>query len=426
LESPTIPPATSLFKDLTHPAVVVSALGYFVDIYDLVLFSIVRKPSLESLGINGPEMLSQGVFLINMQMFGMLLGGLLWGVWGDKKGRLSVLFGSILMYSLANILNAFVTTVSAYGTLRFIAGVGLAGELGAAITLVSESLRKEHRGYATALIAGIGVSGAIAAGLVAQTLNWQAAYVVGGVMGLGLLALRVKTFESPLFHQLSQSSKAHHQGTEVRRGDFTMLFTNGPRFRRYLASILIGMPTWFVIGILVTFAPEITQELGATAPVSAANGIMWAYGGLVIGDLASGFISQWVQSRKKVILWFILGLAAMMLLYLFSEAKAPSTYYGLCLGMGIFAGYWAVFVTVAAEQFGTNLRATVATTAPNFVRGMLVPMTLMFQSLQGSLGLRGAALVVGGIAVVISIAAALSLKETFGTDLNFIEGDGLA
>lgn len=414
-----MPTATStqnqnLFKNLLHPAVIVSALGYFVDIYDLVLFSIVRKPSLESLGLSGSDLLNEGVFLINMQMLGMLLGGILWGIWGDKKGRLSVLFGSILLYSLANVANAFVPNVTVYGILRFIAGIGLAGELGAAVTLVSESLPKEHRGYATAMIASIGVSGAIFAGTVANALNWQAAYIIGGLLGLALLILRVKTFESPMFESLA--SQDQHE-----RGNFFMLFNNPSRFRRYLASTLVGLPTWFIIGILVTFAPEITKELGATEPVSAANGIMWAYAGLVVGDLASGILSQWLKSRRLVLFGFISALAVMIYIYLSTLNASAITYYWLCFGLGSAAGYWAVFVTVAAEQFGTNLRATVATTVPNFARGLLVPMTLIFQSLQPHFGLRDAGLYVGAATITIALLATYFLEETFGNDLNFLE-----
>jgi putative MFS transporter len=419
-----VPPQTAkpspLFKELMHTSVIVSALGYFVDIYDLVLFSIVRKPSLESLGVTGPQLLDDGVFLINMQMGGMLLGGLLWGILGDKRGRISVLFGSILLYSIANILNAFVTDVQTYAILRFIAGVGLAGELGAAVTLVSESLSKENRGYATALIAGVGVSGAIAAGLVAKYLDWQAAYIIGGLLGLALLGLRIKMFESPMFRQMDKGN------ARIRRGQFLMLWTNASRCSRYLASILIGLPIWFVVGVLVTFAPEITQQLGATGPVSAANGIMWAYGGLVLGDLGSGFLSQLLRSRKKVVFGFLMALTLLMLTYLNSYGQSPAYYYGLCFLLGIAAGYWAVFVTVAAEQFGTNLRATVATTVPNFVRGLLVPMTLAFQSLQVSLGLKTSALTVGLVAVGIAFFAAFTLEETYGKDLNFMEGDGFS
>lgn len=401
------------WRELLHPVVIVAALGYFVDIYDLVLFSIVRRPSLEALGITGDQLLSDGVWLINMQMSGMLIGGLLWGIWGDKRGRISVLFGSILLYSLANILNAFVTSVEAYAALRFVAGIGLAGELGAAVTLVSETLKKEHRGYATALVAGVGVSGAIAAGLVAQYLNWQMAYIVGGVLGLGLLLLRIKMHESPLFRNLD--SEVPH------RGNFMLLLMPLSRCRRYVASILVGIPIWFVVGVLVTFAPEITQELGATGAVSAAQGIMWAYGGLVLGDLASGFLSQWLRSRRRVIFGFLTALTVCMFVYLFSSGKSPAYYYGLCFVMGISAGYWAVFVTVAAEQFGTNLRSTVATTVPNFVRGLLVPMTLAFQLLRAPLGLRGAALTVGLLAVAIAYIAAMLLPETYGKDLDFVE-----
>ena len=401
------------WRDLLHASVVVSALGYFVDIYDLVLFSIVRKPSLLALGVTPDRLLAEGVWLINMQMGGMLIGGLLWGILGDKRGRVSVLFGSILLYSIANILNAFVSSVEAYAVLRLLAGIGLAGELGAAVTLVSESLKKEHRGYATGIVAGVGVSGAIAAGLVAEALDWKMAYIVGGLLGLALLLLRMRMLESPLFS--AQVSPPRE------RGNFFMLWNHAGRCKRYLASILVGVPIWFVIGVLVTFAPEITQELGATASVSAAQGIMWAYGGLVLGDLGSGFLSQALGSRRRVLFGFLSGLTATMLVYLFSTGQSPAYYLGLCFVLGVFAGYWAVFVTIAAEQFGTNLRSTVATTVPNFVRGLLVPMTLAFQALRAPFGLRMAALTVGLVAVTIAFIAARFLPETYGKDLNFLE-----
>lgn len=406
---------SSRWKNLLHASVWVSALGYFVDIYDLVLFSIVRKPSLEALGVSGPTLLSDGVTLINMQMIGMLLGGLLWGIWGDKRGRVSVLFASIFLYSVANILNAFVTSVPQYAILRFIAGVGLAGELGAAVTLVSESLHREQRGYATAIVAGFGVSGAIAAGLVAEVLNWKLAYIVGGILGLMLLLLRVRMLESPMFQSLKVQAK--------ERGNFFMLWTNGERARRYVSSIVIGIPIWFVVGVLVTFSPEIAQDLGATGPVSAASGIMWAYGGLVIGDLGSGFLSQILESRRRVVFLFLAALMVLMGVYLGSLGQTPSYYYVLCFLMGIAAGYWAVFVTIAVEQFGTNLRATVGITVPNFVRGLLVPMTLAFQALKGPLGIRYAALAVGAFSVGLAWIAATQLKESFGRDLDFLESD---
>jgi len=405
----------NLKRDVLNLTVIVSALGYFVDIYDLVLFSIVRVASLRDLGVAETDLLAVGVRLLNMQMTGMLVGGIVWGILGDKLGRVSVLFGSILMYSLANIANGLISSVEAYAWLRLIAGIGLAGELGAAITLVSESLPKESRGIGTSVVAGVGVSGALLAATIGKHFSWQVAYIAGGSLGLLLLILRVKMLESGMFSQMRDD-------TDVSRGDITMLFTNLERFGRYMDCILIGIPLWFVIGILVTFSPEICRELGATGPVSAGDGIFWAYTGLVVGDIGSGLVSQWLKSRKATLWIFQLGSAALILVFLFSRNMTPNYYYFLCFMLGCGVGYWAIFVTVAAEQFGTNLRATVATTVPNFVRGSVVVITTAFTYLQFKVGIVQSALTVGMVCVLIGMFALKRLKESFGKDLNWLEG----
>lgn len=404
----------NLKRDILNITVIVSALGYFVDIYDLVLFSIVRVASLKDLGVSDADLLPVGVKLLNMQMTGMLLGGIIWGILGDKLGRVSVLFGSILMYSLANIANGMVTDVETYAWLRLIAGIGLAGELGAAITLVSESLPKESRGIGTSVVAGVGVSGALLAATVGKYFSWQAAYIIGGCLGLALLILRVKMLESGMFHQVKEDN-------EIRRGDVVMLFNNLERFGRYIDCILIGVPLWFVIGILVTFAPEICSALGATGPVSAGDGIFWAYTGLVIGDIGSGIVSQWLRSRKLTLWIFQIASALLIVVYLTSTGMPPGYYYLLCFLMGCAVGYWAIFVTVAAEQFGTNLRATVTTTVPNFVRGSVVLVTTAFALLKEQVGIIQSALTVGMVCVVIGFFALKRIKESFGRDLNWIE-----
>jgi len=400
-------------KKILNLTVVVSALGYFVDIYDLVLFSIVRIPSLRSLGVPEDQLLDKGVTLINLQMIGMLVGGILWGVLGDKKGRVSVLFGSIFMYSVANILNAFVQNVEMYGLLRFVAGVGLAGELGAAITLVSEVTDKESRGYATSIVAGVGVSGAILAAIIGEYVSWKAAYIVGGVLGLGLLVLRMKMFDSGMYTNLKK--------LQIRKGSFLSLFSTRDRGVRYLSCVLIGVPIWFVIGILITFAPEITKDLGSTGVVSAGTGILFAYAGLTVGDFASGILSQLLRSRRKIVFWFITMTALLILIYLYSRDMDPSFYYTVCFALGVAAGYWAVFVTIASEQFGTNMRATVTTTVPNLVRGAVVPLTLSFKALQPTFGLVQSALIVGFVTIGVAYMALSFLKETYGKDLDFIE-----
>lgn len=402
-----------LAKHLFNTTVLVSALGYFVDIYDLILFGIVRIPSLTDLGIKGDELIEVGVYLLNMQMAGMLIGGIIWGIWGDKKGRLSVLFGSIFLYSAANFANAFVTSVDTYAILRFIAGVGLAGELGAAITLVSEVMTKETRGYGTAIVATIGVSGAIAAAIVGDLFSWQTAFIIGGILGLILLIMRIKMYESGMFKSL--------QTANVGRGKFLKLFTSKDRFLRYAYCILIGLPIWYVVGVLVTFSPEFGKELGVNEPIVAGKSIMFTYLGLIFGDFSSGFLSQIMKSRKKVIGIFISLTCIFILVYLFTNGLSHTLFYTLCVLLGFSIGYWAVFVTTASEQFGTNLRSTVTTTVPNFIRGSVVPITLAFEALRHSLGMINSALIVGTICVGIALLALYKLKETYGTDLNFFE-----
>jgi MFS transporter, putative metabolite:H+ symporter len=394
-------------------AVLVAALGYFVDIYDLILFSIVRVRSLTDIGVPQAQLLSTGVLLLNMQMTGMLLGGLAWGILGDKRGRLSVLFGSIVMYSLANLANAMVATVPQYAVLRLIAGIGLAGELGAGITLVSEIMPKESRGYATTFVAAIGICGAVVAVLVGDLFTWRAAYQVGGVMGLLLLALRIGVHESGMFEQVKA-------GTHVR-GRFLLLFARRERALRYLATILIGVPIWYVVGILVTFSPEFGRAMGMATPPNAGRAVMFTYIGLAIGDFASGWISQWVKSRKRVLRWFIALTALGIAIYFMPGAKPLAVFYGLCLFLGIATGYWAIFVTIASEQFGTNLRATTTTTVPNFVRGAVVLLTSAFQALTPVTGLVWSGLLVGVGTMLLAALSIALLDETYGRDLDFLE-----
>jgi MFS family permease len=393
--------------------VIVAALGYFVDIYDLVLFSIVRIPSLKSFGLQGQELIDQGVFLLNMQMAGMLVGGILWGVLGDRKGRLKIMFASIFLYSAANILNGAVTSLPLYALLRFIAGVGLAGELGAGITLVSEVLHKSVRGYGTMVVASVGVSGAILANFVAKAFDWRSAFYFGGILGLLLLVTRMRVAESGMFRQM--------ESAVVSKGNFLSLFTDRSRFSRYLHSILIGIPTWFVVGVLITFSPEFAKSLGVEGTVSAGNAVMFCYLGLVFGDLASGLLSQLLKSRRQVVFLFLLITIAGIGWYFMASGVSAALFYAICCFLGFGSGYWAIFVTIAAEQFGTNLRATVATTVPNFVRGMVVPITMLFQLFRKQMGLEPAALAVGSICLAVALFSLSRLQETFHKDLDYFE-----
>lgn len=400
-------------KNRAYLAILVAALGYFVDVFDLILFSILRVPSLQSLGFAGEELLSNGVFLLNMQMSGMLLGGILWGIWGDKRGRVSVLFGSIFLYSAANVLNGFVDSIPGYAVFRFLAGIGLAGELGAGITLVCESLPKETRGYGTTAIATIGVAGALAAAYVGEYFDWRTAYFIGGGLGLLLLFLRVLVHESGLFALLVEK--------DVPRGSLLLLVSNKARFLRYLACIFIGLPVWCVIGIIVTFCPEIGKALSMPELPQPAKAVFYSYVGLVIGDLISGLLSQYLRSRKKAVIIFLFATLVFGSAILSVTEQSTTTFYALCIPLGIAVGYWAVFVTTASEQFGTNLRATVTTTVPNFVRGATVIFTLLFNVLKDSLGVRGSAFAVLSLSLILAFVSIIRLRESFGHDLDFLE-----
>ncbi len=393
--------------------IIVAALGYFVDIYDLILFSIVRVKSLKELGVADSDLLDIGATILNSQMIGMLVGGLLWGILGDKKGRLSVLFGSIILYSLANIANGFVTDVTSYTIIRFIAGIGLAGELGAGITLVTENMSKDKRGYGTMIVAGVGLLGAVAAALIADHYTWQTSYFIGGGMGLLLLFLRVGLVESGMFKEIKKTT---HQ-----RGNIFMLFNNGKRFKKYLACILIGLPLWFVVGVLITFSPEFGKALGATGVINAGEGVMYCYIGIAVGDIVAGILAQFLKSRKKVMLLFLLLTAVAILFFLSSQGLTPQKFVWLSLFLGFASGYWATFVTIASEQFGTNLRSTVTTTVPNFIRGSLVLITLSFQFFKAQVGILQSALIVGFVCIIISLLALSQLKETFNKDLDYVE-----
>jgi MFS family permease len=413
------------YKPLWSLPVIVAALGYFVDIYDLLLFGIVRQPSLLSMGFTEAEVDSFGNVILDWQMAGLLLGGILWGIMGDKRGRLSVLFGSIILYSLANIACGMMphfgwdksTLGTTYVILRFIAGIGLAGELGAGITLVSEVLPKHLRALGASIVAGFGLSGAVVANFTVKLAgDWWIAYLIGGGMGIGLLLLRVGVFESGMYNDVKAQN--------VTKGNFFFLFSNKLRLLRYLKCIGIGLPTWFCIGILAMFGNQFGKALGIPGGINSGDAIMWGYIGISAGDLFSGFLSHWLQSRKKAILW-MMGFTAISVIWILSGTiKTPSMYYLMCCWFGFGTGYWAMFVTVGAEQFGTNIRATAATTIPNMVRGMVIPMTFAFNQLKGtSVAVLGAAAIVGAIVFFIGIYCTATIAETHGKDLDFVEED---
>ncbi len=402
-----------LAKQLLKLPVIVAALGYLVDMYDLFLFSVVRVPSLKALGVSDELLLPEGVFLLNMQLAGLLIGGVLWGVMGDKKGRLSVLFGSIILYSLSNMANGLVQDLNQYAVLRLIAGIGLAGELGAGITLVAELLPQRLRGYGAVIVSTMGVLGGVLAYFVADLFEWRVSYFVGGGLGLMLLLLRINVFESGLFLKIKEKN--------TQRGDILMIFGNLNRLKKYLLAIIVGVPLWFVVGVLVTFSPEFGKAHGIEETIIAGKSVMLIFLGQSFGNVFCGILSQKLGSRKKAIGIFMMLSLLMMGIYLLAPIYSSSIFYMMIFFLGVFNGYWTLFIIMAAELFGTNIRATVATSIPNFVRGAAIPLTAGFATLKPEFGTIHAALLIGGITVAISLLALLFLEETFYKDMNYIE-----
>jgi len=394
-------------------AIIVAALGYFVDVFDIWLYSSVRKTSLEGIGYKGDEVKSIGEQLLNWQMGGFMIGAILFGVIADKKGRLTVLFASILTYSLANIANGFANDYTSYAICRFVAGVGLAGELGAGIALVSELVSTTKRGWATTFVATVGVLGSVAAPLVAKAVDWRVAYFIGGGMGLLLLVMRVGVFESGMFEQVKSQDG-------VKRGDLFHLFQTTERVKRYLATIFCGAPVWFFAGLMMIFNAEVQTALNIQSPANGVDVIAIAAFGLCVGDVLFGAMSQMLKSRK---LAFYIAYAWMTaaVIAIFTVAKDGNMFFWLMFLGGVGAGFWAVFVTTSGEVFGTNLRGTVATTAPSFVRGLVIPLTVAKNALVPAMGSIGAIGAIGVVILILAIVSVVALPETFARDMDFVE-----
>jgi MFS family permease len=362
-------------------------------------------------------MIEASTKIINWQMVGLLIGGIVWGVMGDKKGRLSVLFGSIMLYSMANFANGFVESVDQYKWARFVAGIGLAGELGAGITLVSELLPKNKRGVGTSLVAGIGLFGAVFAYFIYRMSgDWRLCYKIGGGLGIALLLLRISVSESGMFHALKEQ--------KVAKGNFLMFFNDARRFRKYILAILIGLPTWYVIGILVNFSNRFATALYGPNQIDSGKSIMYAYAAIAIGDILIGLVSQAFKSRKKALYLYYMMTIVSGLLFFSPFNNSDTSMYAICAALGFSTGFWAIFVTMGAEQFGTNLRATAATTIPNMVRGSLPLINLVFKDFfQDRLhwGLVQSAVVTGIVVMSITLVAAWFTEETFHKDLNYLE-----
>ena len=393
-------------------AVIVAALGYFVDIYDLILYLLVRNPSLKDIGVPPEQLKEIGIHLFNYQMVGMLCGGIVWGILGDKKGRMTALFLTILIYSLANIANGFVQTVEQYKWLRFIAGFGLAGELGLGITLVSETMSKETRGYGTMIVAAVGLCGTVLAYLISEW-GWRETYWLGGILGLMLLVLRIYIHESGMYKQVKEQS--------VTRGNFLGVFMNRKQLYKFVLCILVGLPVWFVIGILISYANEFAAYMNVQGTIVPSKAVVIHYIGAAIGSIVTGVLGQVLHSRKKSLNIALVTLLIFTAGYFYCFNASSTIFYFILFLMGISQGYWGVFVTVASEQFGTNIRSTITTTVPNFVRGAAAIMTTLWQSMSASSNIMQAAIIIGGVVILLSFIATYLIEETFGKELNYVE-----
>jgi MFS family permease len=394
-------------------AIIASALGFFVDLYDIIILSIVRSKSLLELGVPETELLSKGVFLINIQMVGMLIGGFVWGIIGDKMGRLSVLFGSIILYSTATFANAYAPNFEIYLFLRFLAGVGLAGELGAAITLVTEQMPQKYRGIGPAIIGGSGMLGAIVGAYIGGKYSWQFTYQLGGGLGFALLILRLGVLESGLFNAMKDKTS--------NKGNLRLLFKNKDYIIKYISICVLGFPVWYVNGVVMTFTPEIAKAWGMTEIPSVSSVFTYYFIGLTFGDLTGGFVSQYLKSRKKAIRLYLSIYAVAAMVFFTVGNHSLTLYYGLLLFLGFCVGYSIVLLTLAAEQYGTNIRATVTTSTLNILRATVIPQTLLFGFLSPYIGIVNSAMVVGVVAILLAFWGLSNLEETFHKDLNYME-----
>ena len=393
--------------------VLAAGLGFFIDTFDLFLFNVYRIPSLKELGYTGEELTRMGEYLLSAQMLGMMVGGLVSGVIADKRGRVSVLFGSIVVYSLANILNGFVDDVNSYAIIRFFAGMGLAGELGAGITLVGESMSIEKRGYGTIFVATLGGLGAVTAGLAGDFLPWRSAFIFAGIAGFLLLLLRMKAMETGIFQSARQSAK--------HKGSFFHLFKKRERAMRYIACIMMGVPIWYSVGLLITLSPELANENGLSSLKASLCFILFQCG-VTVGDLSSGVLSQLLKSRKKILFAFMI-IAVLSTALHFYQLFHASTIYVTALLIGTGCGYLSVFVTATSEHFGTNLRVTVTATVTNFMRGavtILIPLRMWVESAFNT-SLSTSLLWVGILVWIPALLSVWWMPETYGRNLDFIE-----
>lgn len=401
----------ALTTRVLNATVIVTALGYFIDLFDYYVFLVTRQKVLTDFGFSGSQLMETGLYMVNLQFAGLLVGGVIFGVLGDKIGRKQSLLGSILLYSIATLASGMTHNIDVFAALRFIAGIGIAGEVGVGVTMVSETMDKNRRGLGVTAFIGVGLLGVVAAALMSELLHWRTCYIIGGLAGLLLLVTRIWVMEPQMFTDLNKS---------VKRGSFRVLFASPDGVRRYVLCILLAVPVFFGVSIIATLSPELSIALGASPPASVSTTMIIAYTMMVIGEIVIGLLSQRLKSRKKVIALFLVLMAITLGVGFHNGALDATGYYILAGVVGFFMGYWVNFIALSAEQFGTNVRSLAANTIPNFTRGTTIAINMAFLALKDD-GVVYAASIVGFTVIVIALLALWKLPETFGKDLDYTE-----
>lgn len=402
--------------------ILVASLGYFVDAYDLIIASVVRSSAIVELGlaqVGTPEHTKYAQLFEYVQSAGILLGGIIFGVYSDKKGRKKALYYSIAIYSIANILNGllsasvpFVGTV--YCILRFICGFALAAELSIGIVMISETMKAKHRGYGTMIVVSFGILGAVLAAVLFEFIgiHWQTLYLIGGIAGVLLLIFRFSVKETNPFLDL--------ENQESERGSWVMIFKNRRLLKILFNAILLGFPIYFFISIPIKFATDYGKELGLT--IKGTIPIIVFYIAMSVSDIIANYLCQLFENRKKV-LYFYLGLCtiSVFLLHFYPPTTPEQYFYLFSPLMGFASGYWALLITFTNEQIGTNIRSTYTTAVPNVVRSLFIPIQLLLTVLQPTFGTSTSVFYIGVLAVILALLGLYSLKETWGKNLKFID-----
>jgi MFS transporter, putative metabolite:H+ symporter len=381
--------------------------GYFIDIFDLVLFSTLRISSFEELKITDPTYWT--VVFFNLQMTGILVGGIFWGKMADIKGRSWSFMGTILVFSIANIINGLTSSLTVYGICRFIAGFGLAGEMGSGIALICEKVPDEKRSLYLGFVSSLGCIGAVLSGWLGDIVYWRYLFIGSGFAGILLTLLRKNLLEPDLFRKTATLN--------IPRGQWKTLFQSPPDLIRFILLIFLGIPMWYIIGILWSFSTEMTSTIGLNI-FTSGQAILWGYVGVWMGDMLMPFVSQFLKSRIFTIqICLIMMLLGVIYLFQFQPHSLLS-FQLTHIFLGFTIGYWAVYATLCGESFGTNIRALTSTSLPSLIRFSSIPMMIIYQYGRDENELN-IALGMGLTVLCISMITTYFIKDTFQKDIDF-------